>query len=41
MYFDNLTLISLLVFAIALGSFIKICLVNNCMTKNDKSDKDR
>ena len=40
MYFDNLTLVSLLVFAIALGSFIKVCLVNNCMTSNDHSEKD-
>jgi len=40
MYFDNLTLVSLLVFAIALGSFIKVCLVNNCMTSNDRSEED-
>jgi hypothetical protein len=41
MYFDNLTLVSLLVFAIALGSFIKVCLINSCMTINDKPEKDR
>ena len=41
MYFDNLTLVSLLVFAIALGSFIKVCLVNSCMTSNDHPENDQ
>ena len=41
MYFDNLTLVSLIVFAVALGSFIKVCLVNNCMTSNDQPEKNR
>ena len=41
MYFDNLTLVALLVFAIALGSFINVCLVNSCMTSNDHPEKDK
>ena len=41
MYFDNLTLVALLVFAIALGSFIKVCLVNSCMTSNDHPGEDQ
>ncbi len=41
MYFDNLTLVSLLVFAIALGIFIKVCLLDSCMTSNDKTEKDQ
>jgi len=41
MYFDNLTLVALLIFAIALGSFIKVCLLNSCMTSNDRPDKDK
>jgi len=32
MYFDNLTLVSLIVFTAALGSFIKGCLMNGCIT---------
>ncbi len=41
MYFDNLTLVSLLVFAIALGSFIKVCLIDSCMTSNDRPGEDQ
>ena len=41
MYFDNLTLVSLVIFVIALGGFIKVCLMNNCMTSNDKPGKDQ
>jgi hypothetical protein len=35
MYFDNLTLASLLVFVAALGAFIYSCLYRNCMNKGD------
>ena len=41
MYFDNLTLVSLIVFAVALGSFIKVCLMDSCITNTDQPEKDR
>ena len=41
MYIDNLTLVSLIVFAVALGSFIKICLMNSCIVDSNLSDKDQ
>jgi len=41
MYFDNLTLVSLLVSAVALGSFIKVCLMDSCITDTDQPDKDQ
>lgn len=41
MYFDSLTLVSLIVFAVALGGFIKVCLINSCMTSNDQPENDQ
>ena len=41
MFFDNLTLVSLFVFAVALGSFIKVCLMNSCITNSNPPDKDQ
>ncbi len=41
MFIDNLTLASLVVFAVALGSFIKVCLMNSCMTGRNTNDNDR
>ena len=41
MYFDNLTLVSLLVFCIALGGFIKVCLMDSCITSNRPPERDR
>lgn len=38
MYFDNLTLISLLVFLVAFGAFVYSCLFRNCIS--DTSDSD-
>ena len=40
MYFDNLTLVSLIVFAIALGSFIKVCLIDSCITNSKPPEQD-
>ena len=40
MYFDNLTLVSLIVFGIALGSFIKVCLINSCITNSKPPEQD-
>jgi hypothetical protein len=37
MYFDNLTIVSLLVFAIAFGSFVYACVVRGCMAKSANS----
>ncbi len=39
MYFDNLTLASLLIFVAALGAFIYSCLVRNCITDDDSSHR--
>ena len=41
MYIDNLTLVSLIVFAVALGSFIKVCVMDSCITDNDADDSDQ
>ncbi len=41
MYFDNLTLVSLIVFTVALGSFIKVCLMDSCIADTGQPDKDR
>lgn len=49
MYFDNLTLTSLLVFLVAFGAFVYSCLFRNCVTntsadarrKDEKDDTDR
>jgi len=41
MYIDNLTLVSLVVFAVALGSFIKVCLIDSCVTGGNTGDKHR
>jgi len=38
MYFDNLTLISLVVFAIAFGSFVYACIIRGCLTDSGKDD---
>ncbi|MGB5440992.1 MAG: hypothetical protein WBN57_03185 [Gammaproteobacteria bacterium] len=41
MYIDNLTLASLVLFGIALGSFIKVCVIDSCITDSDADDDDR
>lgn len=33
MYFDNLTIASLVIFAIAVGSFVYACVIRNCISK--------
>jgi hypothetical protein len=38
MYFDNLTLVSLLVFAGALGVFIYACLYRGCISGNKEQN---
>lgn len=38
MYFDNLTLVSLLVFLVALGAFVYSCLFRNCVSGNTHND---
>jgi hypothetical protein len=38
MYFDNLTLASLVVFVAALGAFIYSCLYRNCISKSDDQE---
>ena len=41
MFIDNLTLVSLIVFAVALGSFIKVCLMDSCISGRNQDDKDQ
>lgn len=41
MFIDNLTLVSLIVFAVALGSFIKVCLRDSCISGRNQDDKDQ
>lgn len=49
MYFDNLTLISLLVFLVAFGAFVYSCLFRNCISntsetawrKDDADERDQ
>jgi hypothetical protein len=38
MYFDNLTLVSLLVFLVAFGAFVYSCLFRNCVSGNPRDD---
>jgi hypothetical protein len=38
MYFDNLTLISLLVFLVAFGAFVYSCLFRNCISGTADAD---
>ncbi len=37
MYFDNLTWVSLIIFVVALGSFIYSCIVRNCLTNDHRT----
>jgi hypothetical protein len=37
MYFDNLTWVSLIIFAVAMGSFIYSCIVRNCLTNDHRT----
>ena len=41
MYFDNMTLVSLVVFAVALGSFVKVCLIDSCITNSKPPEDDQ
>jgi hypothetical protein len=36
MYFDNLTLASLVIFAVAVAAFVYACLYRGCITANGK-----
>lgn len=38
MYFDSLTVVSLIIFAIAFGSFIYACVIRGCMTEGAQND---
>ena len=39
MYFDNLTLISLLVFLVAFGAFVYSCVFRNCITNSARPSR--
>ena len=38
MYFDNLTLVSLLVFLVAFGAFVYSCVFRNCLSNGTRSE---
>ena len=38
MYFDSLTVVSLVIFAIAFGSFVYACLIRGCMPQGAQND---
>lgn len=39
MYFDNLTLVSLLVFLVAFGAFVYSCVFRNCVSSDTRSEE--
>jgi hypothetical protein len=39
MYFDNLTWVFLIIFVVALGSFIYSCIVRNCLTNDQRAQR--
>jgi hypothetical protein len=39
-YFDSLTIVSMIIFAIAFGSFIYACIIRGCITDSDVSAQD-
>ena len=41
MYFDNLTIVSLIVFAIAFGSFVYACLIRGCLTESSARKQEK
>ena len=39
MYFDSLTIVSMIIFAVAFGSFVYACVIRGCIT--DSNDRVR
>ena len=40
MYFDSLTIVSLIIFAVAFGSFVYACVIRGCITDSDVTVRD-
>ena len=40
MYFDSLTIVSLIIFAVAFGSFVYACVIRGCITDSDATVRD-
>jgi hypothetical protein len=38
MYFDSLTVVSLVIFAIAFGSFVYACVIRGCMPRDARNN---
>ena len=41
MYIDNLTIVSMIIFAVAFGSFIYACVIRGCITDSNIKDRDK
>jgi hypothetical protein len=39
-YFDSLTIVSMIIFAVAFGSFIYACVIRGCITDSNGSVRD-
>lgn len=40
MYFDSLTIVSLIIFAVAFGSFVYACIIRSCITDSNITARD-
>jgi hypothetical protein len=40
-YFDSLTIVSMVIFAIAFGSFVYACIIRSCITNDDASARGK
>ena len=41
MYFDSLTIVSMIIFAVAFGSFFYACIIRGCITDSNKTPRDK
>jgi hypothetical protein len=40
MYIDSLTIVAFVVFVVAMGVFVKICLIDSCILLSDRKASD-
>ena len=40
MYFDRLTIVSMIIFAVAFGSFVYACVIRGCITDSNDPVRD-
>lgn len=41
MYFDSLTIVSMIIFAVAFGSFVYACVIRGCITDSDVTVRNK